>query len=36
MAGCFGDNPIDRYLERQLDEWLEEEEMLDEAEEDES
>jgi hypothetical protein len=22
MAGCFGNHPVDRYLEKQLDEYL--------------
>ena len=26
MAGCFGNHPYDRYLERQLDEWLDSQE----------
>lgn len=27
MAGCFGNHPVDRYLERQLNKWLDEEQV---------
>ncbi len=35
MAGCYGSSSEDRYFERQLDKWLDENDDYDEEEESE-